>query len=106
MTNPIAHLGAVAHLHGSAAGLAAALRKTGGAGGGSQVGGPVSVGWAVVTATGTGPASVTIKLRGSSSTIAGVRYGKWYTPTVGDVVMVLEWATDAGQDRVVIGPLA
>lgn len=104
-SNPIADLGAVAHLHGSTAGLARALlaRRSGA---GALVGGPVSVGWAQVTAVATGPASVTIKIRASASTVAGVRYGKWYTPVVGDTVMLLEWPTDAGQDRVVIGPLA
>lgn len=53
----------------------------------------------VVTATATGPSSVTLKINGSSVARPGIAYLASYSPTVGDVVRILT----VGRDRLVIG---
>lgn len=58
--------------------------------------------WAVVSATSTGPARVTLLLSGSSVTTPAVRYLASYTPVVGQVVAVLQ----QGSDLLVLGTLA
>lgn len=58
--------------------------------------------WGKVAAVHTGPASVDLNLDGSTNLTPTVRYGSWYTPAVGDVVLVAR----LGADRVVLGTLA
>ena len=55
-----------------------------------------------ITAIDTTNKLLTVKLNGSNSTIGGIRYYKWYSPTVGDVVDLLI----DGPDTICLGPLA
>lgn len=58
-------------------------------------GGTVSTFWAVVTATATSPASLSIKIAGSATVIAGIRYAASYTsPAANDVVFGIRTGTD------------
>lgn len=58
--------------------------------------------WGVVSAATTAPNAVTVRLDGSASPTAGLRYLATYTPTVNDVVAIVQ----AGSDFLVIGKLA
>lgn len=63
----------------------------------------------VVQAVETGPPkTVTVTIGGSAHNTPGVRYGSWYTPTVGDTVVLLVLGSDsrARQSWVCIGTLA
>lgn len=50
--------------------------------------------WAKVQAVNSGPASVNIRINGSSTVISGVRYAATYSPTVGDTVYGRLMGTD------------
>lgn len=64
---------------------------------------PAALVYGVVTAIAAGPpASLTITLAGSSTSIAGVRYLSSYGPVVNDTVEILQ----SGSDLLVIGTLA
>jgi hypothetical protein len=57
----------------------------------------------IVTATAAGqPATVTVKLGGSTTTISGIRYLSSYTATTNDTV----WILQAGADLLVLGKLS
>lgn len=72
----------------------------------SNLPGALQVHWGVVSATGSGPASVSVKLRGASSATPGVRYLAGYAPTVGDTVAVLVVPTGEGVDYLCLGKTA
>lgn len=64
---------------------------------------PVDLVFGVVTATAAGPpATVTVKISGSTTATAGLRYLSSYTPSVNDTVLILS----RGSDFVVVGKLA
>jgi hypothetical protein len=48
----------------------------------------------VVSSIQTGPSSLTVKFQGTATLIAGIRYPSWYTPTVGDTIIMHKTLTD------------
>lgn len=85
-------------IHSTPAALVAALNRKPAAA--SRAGGAVQVGWGKITAVNS--PTCTVQIRGRS-TIAGIAHVKAYTPTVGDRVVMLEWPTESGEDRLILG---
>ena len=62
--------------------------------------------WATVHATHTSPNTVDVYMDGSTNLTPGVRYLSTYTPTVGDVVLVVRMQGASRTGRAVVGKLA